>query len=87
MNPGAAPKEEVTIVEDMAEGGARVLTTFALDPGDEVTLDIESGAVSTRAAVRGSFIGADGIKRLNVEFLSPDAGVAARELMRRAGAP
>jgi hypothetical protein len=87
MNPGAAPREEITIIEDMAEGGARVLTTFSLDPGDEVTLDIESGALATRATVRGAYVGPDGIKRLNLEFLSPEAGPAARQLMRRAGAP
>lgn len=87
MNPGAAPREETTIVEEIAEGGARVLTTFRLSPGDEVTLVIESGALSTRGSVRGSYVGRDGVRRLNVEFLSPESGQQARELMRRAGAP
>ena len=64
-----------------------MLTTFRLSPGDEVTLVIDSGALSTRGSVRGSYVGRDGVRRLNVEFLSPESGQQARELMRRAGAP
>jgi hypothetical protein len=82
----ASGDDEVTITEDISAGGARILTARPLAEGDEVVLDIDGGAVRTPARIRGSFIGADGVRRLNVSFSSPEAGDAVRSLLRRAGA-
>lgn len=84
--PGAKARDEVTITEELAEGGARVLTTLPVEAGDAVSLDIDAGSVIADGDVRNTYIGADGIKRLNVQFRTDAAGAAARELLRRAGA-
>jgi serine/threonine protein kinase len=64
-------QEELTFAENVGRGGARVMTTklSSLAPGDTVNLEELGGNFKTRAEVRGSYVGKDGICRLNLRFL------------------
>jgi serine/threonine protein kinase len=71
---GAVLQEERTIAENMGRGGARVMTSMAsLAPGDIVHLEHVDGPFKTRAEVRGSYVGKDKVRRLNLRFLDSPA--------------
>jgi serine/threonine protein kinase len=71
---GTVLQEERTIAENVGRGGARVLTTFSsLSPGDVVYLEEVGGPFKTRAEVRGTYVGRDNIRRLNLHFLDSPA--------------
>ena len=71
---GTVLQEERTVAENMGRGGARVFTTMtALAPGDIVELQHVDGPYKTRAEVRGSYVGKDNIRRLNLHFLDSPA--------------
>lgn len=69
---GTVLQEERTIAENISRGGARVMTTMSsLTPGDFVYLEEVGGVYKTRAEVRGSYVGKDGIRRLNLQLETP----------------
>jgi predicted Ser/Thr protein kinase len=71
---GTVLQEERTIAENVGRGGARVMTTItALAPGDIVHLEEVGGPFKTRAEVRGSYVGKDHVRRLNLRFLDSPA--------------
>jgi serine/threonine protein kinase len=71
---GAVLQEERTVAENVGRGGARVFTTMSsLAPGDIVHLEHVDGPFKTRAEVRGSYVGKDNIRRLNLRFLDSPA--------------
>jgi serine/threonine protein kinase len=71
---GTVLQEERTIAENCGRGGARVMTTMtSLLAGDIVHLEEVGGPFKTRANVRGSYVGRDGIRRLNLQFVDSPA--------------
>jgi serine/threonine protein kinase len=71
---GTVLKEERTVAENMSRGGARLFTTWSeLVPGDIVHLEHVDGPFKTRAEVRGSYVGTDNVRRLNLHFLDSPA--------------
>jgi serine/threonine protein kinase len=71
---GTVLQEERTIAENCGRGGARVMTTMtSLLIGDLVHLEEVGGPFKTRANVRGSYVGRDGIRRLNLQFVDSPA--------------
>ena len=71
---GTVLQEERTIAENCGRGGARVMTTItSLLLGDIVHLEEVGGPFKTSADVRGSYVGRDGIRRLNLQFLDSPA--------------
>jgi len=74
VEPGGTLVEH-TFAENMGRGGARVMTfkMQSLAPGDTVHLEEMGGNFRTRAEVRGSYVGKDGIRRLNLSFLDSQA--------------
>jgi hypothetical protein len=76
---GTLLQEERTIAENMGKGGARVMTTMSsVGPGDFLYLEEVGGPVErepfkTRAEVRGTYVGKDGIRRLNLHFVDRPA--------------
>jgi serine/threonine protein kinase len=71
---GTVLQEERTIAENVGRGGARVMTSMAaLAPGDIVHLEEVGGPFKTRAEVRGTYVGKDRIRRLNLRFLDSPA--------------
>jgi serine/threonine protein kinase len=71
---GTVLQEELTIAENVGRGGARVMTTMAsLGPGDVVHLAEVGGPFRTRAEVKGTYVGADHIRRLNLHFIDSPA--------------
>jgi serine/threonine protein kinase len=69
---GTVLQEERTIAENIARYGARVCTTMSsLVPGDIVHLEEVGGVFKTKAEVRGTYVGKDGIRRLNLLFDKP----------------
>jgi len=71
---GTVLQEERTVAENMGRGGARVFTTMeTIVPGDIVHLEHVDGPFKTRAEVRGSYVGKDRIRRLNLHVLDSPA--------------
>ena len=71
---GTVLQEERTIAENCGRGGARVMTTMtSLLISDIVHLEEVGGPFKTRANVRGSYVGRDGIRRLNLQFMDSPA--------------
>jgi hypothetical protein len=71
---GKVLEEHQTYAENVGRGGARVMTTMtALAPGDIVHLEEIGGLFKTRAEVRGSYVGKDHVRRLNLRFLDSPA--------------
>jgi serine/threonine protein kinase len=71
---GTVLQLERTVAENIGRGGARVFTTMAsLAPGDIVYLEHVDGPFKTRAEVRGSYVGKDNVRRLNLRFLDSPA--------------
>jgi serine/threonine protein kinase len=69
---GTVLQEERTIAENISRNGARVMTTMSsLAPGDLVNLEEVGGPYKTRAEVRGTYVGKDGIRRLNLQLETP----------------
>jgi tRNA A-37 threonylcarbamoyl transferase component Bud32 len=67
-------QEERTVAENIGRGGARVFTSISsLAPGDIVQLEQVDGPFKTRAEVRGTYIGKDRVRRLNLRFLDSPA--------------
>jgi hypothetical protein len=75
---GTLLQEERTIAENIGRGGARVLSTMSsVGPGDVVYLEEVGGPkgepFKTRAEVVGTYVGKDGVRRLNLHFLDRPA--------------
>jgi serine/threonine-protein kinase len=71
---GQVLQEELTFAENIGRGGARVFTSISsLAPGDIVHLDQVDGPFKTRAEVRGTYVGKDRMRRLNLRFLDSPA--------------
>ena len=71
---GTVLQEERTIAENCGRGGARVMTTMtSLLIGDIVHLEEVGGPFKTRANLRGSYVGRDGVRRLNLQFMDSPA--------------
>jgi hypothetical protein len=71
---GQVLQEELTFAENIGRGGAQVITAFSsLAPGDIVHLDQVDGPFKTRAEVRGTYVGKDRMRRLNLRFLDSPA--------------
>jgi hypothetical protein len=82
QRPGGG--EERTVTENLSRGGARVLSTLPVAPGDVLVVSDTSGRVSASAVVRNVFIAPDRIARLNLQFT--DAESFAR-VLAASGAP
>lgn len=76
--------EEQTVTENVSLGGIRVLTTLPVRIGDLLVVSALEGTASASAIVRNTFVGPDGITRLNLQF--PDTS-SLRQLLAAAGAP
>ena len=48
-------------------------TMSSVGPGDVVYLEEVGGPYKTRAEVRGTYVGKDGVRRLNLHFLDSPA--------------
>jgi len=71
---GTVLQEERTFAENVGRGGARLVTSMtALAPGDIVHLEEIGGLFKTRAEVRGTYVGTDHVRRLNLHFLDSRA--------------
>jgi hypothetical protein len=67
---GAAPARERAIAEEIGAWGALVrCATLPVDRGARLRVEEPDGHFRTRAEVRGSRLGDDGLRRLNLEFL------------------
>jgi serine/threonine protein kinase len=73
--PGSGPQApERTYAENISRGGACVLTSMVLQPGDVVHVEEVGGRKwKTRAEVKNAYVGRDNIRRLNLRFLDEQA--------------
>jgi hypothetical protein len=85
QRPGAsgAPGEQ-TVTENVSRGGARVFTTLPIAAGETVTVTDLAHTAPVEARVCHVYAPADGVTRLNLEFLDP---AAFERLLRAAGVP
>ncbi|HKC12961.1 MAG TPA: PilZ domain-containing protein [Vicinamibacteria bacterium] len=70
---GAVLQEELTVADNLAKGGAHVLTSLEFMKGDVVLLRQAGGDFETRAEVRDVLTGEDGLRRLHLKFLDREA--------------
>ncbi len=66
---GVILREELTVADNISNGGARIATTLDFSPGDVVFLLETGGTFATAAVVRDLTVGRDRLKRIHVEFL------------------
>ncbi|MEW6734919.1 MAG: response regulator [Acidobacteriota bacterium] len=60
---------ERTITENLSRRGACLLTLNSLDVGDTISVVTIDNAFQSRAIVRGTYLGPDRIRRINIEFI------------------
>jgi hypothetical protein len=70
---GTVLQEELTVADNLAKGGAHVLTSLEFMKGDVVLLRQAGGDFDTRAEVRDVLTGEDGLRRLHLKFLDGQA--------------
>jgi hypothetical protein len=70
---GTVLQEELTVADNLAKGGAHVLTSLEFMKGDVVLLRQARGEFDTRAEVRDVLTGEDGLRRLHLKFLDGQA--------------
>lgn len=70
---GTVLQEELTVADNVAKGGAHVLTSLEFMKGDVVLLRQAGGDFDTRAEVRDVITGEDGLRRLHLKFLDRQA--------------
>jgi hypothetical protein len=66
---GAILQEELTVSDNLSEGGAELRTSLELASGDVIQVREVDGSFETRAEVCETTMGPDGIRRLHVRFL------------------
>jgi hypothetical protein len=66
---GVVLQEELTVADNVSQGGAHVMTTLNMGKGDVILLQEAGGGFATRAEIRGVTNGTDNIKRLHLKFL------------------
>ena len=64
---------ETTALEDFSAHGAQVQSRHNPKLGQTLEIDESEGVFKARAEVRGSYLGSDGIRRLHLRFLPPQA--------------
>ena len=70
---GAVLQEELTVADNVAKGGARVLTSLGFQLGDVLLLQEAGGGFATRAEVRGITHAQPTVDRLHLRFLDRQA--------------
>jgi DNA-binding response OmpR family regulator len=60
---------ERTVSENLSRRGACLLTLTSLDVGDTITVSTLDNSFHSRAIVRGTYLGSDRIRRINIEFI------------------
>jgi len=70
---GAVLQEELTVADNVAKGGARVMTSLGFQVGDVLLLQEAGGGFATRAEVRGITHAQPTVDRLHLRFLDRQA--------------
>jgi PilZ domain len=70
---GTVLQEELTVADNVAKGGARVMTSLAFQIGDVILLQEAGGGFATRAEIRGITRIQPTIDRLHLHFLDREA--------------
>jgi hypothetical protein len=70
---GAVLQEELTVADNVARGGARVMTSLTFHVGDVILLQEAGGGFATRAEVRGVTRVQTAIDRLHLRFVDRQA--------------
>jgi len=73
---GQAVFTETTVAEDVSKRGARLLTTQQIKVGDIILVSAFRDGFKSLAVVRGTYVGKDGIRRINVEFSGNEFSIA-----------
>lgn len=70
---GAVLQEELTVADNVAPGGVRVMTSLGFQVGDVVMLQEAGGGFATRAEVRGVTQVKPSVDRLHLRFIDRQA--------------
>lgn len=69
---GEVAASESTVTENISAGGATIFTSFTLVPGRFIRLTSQQYQLSVHAVVRSVSTGADGVRRIHVEFIGQE---------------
>ncbi|MEP6708420.1 MAG: PilZ domain-containing protein [Pyrinomonadaceae bacterium] len=69
---GGVAASESTVTENISEGGATIFTSFTILPGRFIRLTSQQYQLSVHAVVRSVSTGADGVRRMHVEFVGQE---------------
>ncbi|HZS47773.1 MAG TPA: hypothetical protein VFC63_22075 [Blastocatellia bacterium] len=69
---GNVIKSEMTITENISKGGARLMTSLEVNCGDIVHVKAIRETFETRAVVKNSYVNADHIRRINIQFMDAE---------------
>jgi len=69
---GGVAASESTVTENISESGATIFTSFTLLPGRFIRLSSKQYDLSVHAVVRSVSTGADGVRRIHVEFVGQE---------------
>jgi hypothetical protein len=73
---GGPVREEQTVTENLSRGGVRVMTTLVFNKGERVEVQDLGGTFTALAEVTNSYVGKDGVSRLNLHFLNEGAAAS-----------
>jgi hypothetical protein len=82
--PGEA-HEEITVTEDVSQGGVRVLTAMPIAKGDMLLVEEIDGDFESPARVQEVSIGRDNLPRLGLMFMGDEALAHSIGWLRRVG--
>ncbi len=60
-----------TVAENLSRHGARIMSALSVSPGQWLDFEELEGGFRTRAEVGGSYVGSDGIPRIELSFETP----------------
>lgn len=78
-------QEELSVIENISEGGAQNPTTLPIAKNEIVHVEEIGGTFRARAQVQSVHVGKDKVPRLHLKFVDPEASKQVQAILRKAG--
>jgi HEAT repeat protein len=81
---GSEGAEELTVTENLSEGGAKLVTSLPVEKSEIVELQEQEGPLRIRALVLNVSIGQDNRPRLHLQFFEVEGAMRLKDLLAQA---